>query len=163
MSDTRAESQTTQLPPVVRTVEVSCSPRRAFELFTSAIGEWWPLLTHSVYGDDAASVRMGEAVGAAIVETSATGEESRWGTITAWEPGSELGFTWHPGIDIAEATDVTVRFLATERGTRVKLEHRGWERRRDAEIVRAGYVKGWVPVLERFAARASETPGSEGR
>jgi uncharacterized protein YndB with AHSA1/START domain len=159
----RAEPVTAQLPPVVRTVEVSCAPERAFELFTRAIGEWWPLPTHSVYGEASTSVRMGDGVGAEIVETGAGGEESRWGTITAWEPGRELGFTWHPGTDPEESTDVTVRFVATVRGTQVELAHRGWERRRDGATIRAGYEQGWVPVLDRFAIRASAPDGGSAR
>jgi hypothetical protein len=163
MSDARIEPTGTRLPPVVRVIDVSCSPQRAFELFTRAIGEWWPLPSHSVYGDDSRSVRMGEGVGAEIVETSASGEQSRWGTITSWLPAHELGFTWHPGVDLAESTDVTVRFAATEHGTRVELEHRGWERRRDAKAIRAGYHDGWVPVLARFADWATardDAPGT---
>lgn len=155
MSDTRTDPGTVRLPPVVKHVEVSSTPERAFMLFTRAIGEWWPLPTHSVFGEDARSVRMGEGVGAGIVEISATGQESRWGTITIWQPGRELGFTWHPGIDLAESTDVTVRFIPTQRGTRVELEHRGWERRLDAAASRAGYEQGWVPVLDRFLVHAA--------
>lgn len=160
MSDTRTDQATTQLPPVVKHVDVSAAPGRAFELFTRAIGEWWPLVTHSVFGEDARSVRMGEGVGAEIIETSATGQASRWGTITTWQPGREVGFTWHPGIDLAESTEVTVRFLPTERGTRVELEHRGWERRRDAAAMRAGYEQGWVPVLDRFLVHAAADGGA---
>lgn len=155
MSDTRTDPTTTELPPVVKIVDVACSTRRAFELFTGAIGEWWPLATHSVYGDDARSVRMGEGVGTEIIETSASGERTPWGTITTWEPGRELGFTWYPGRGLDEATEVTVRFAASERGTRVELVHRGFERRQDPEGARASYETGWVPVLARFAARAA--------
>lgn len=144
-----------KLPPVVKTVDVRCSTERAFELFTRGIGEWWPLATHSVYGDAATDVRMGAGVGGEIVETGPSGEESRWGTVTTWQPGRELAFSWHPGRGLDEATEVTVRFVASERGTRVELEHRGFERRENPEAVRANYDTGWIPVMERFATRAS--------
>jgi hypothetical protein len=153
-----------QLPPVVKAVEVRCSTDRAFELFTRGIGQWWPLATHSVYGDRSAGLRLEARLGGEIVETSASGEDTRWGTITAWEPGRELGFTWHPGIDIAEATDVTVRFTAVEHGTRVELEHRGWGRGHDAQVMRDRYDDGWVPVLARFAGWLSASePDPTGR
>jgi Activator of Hsp90 ATPase homolog 1-like protein len=164
MSKPMTDPTTAPLPPVVKTIEVPCSTERAFELFTRGIGEWWPLPTHSVYGDEARSIQLGDGVGAAIIETSTSGEESVWGTITIWEPGRELGFTWHPGVDEAESTDVTVRFTATDRGTRVELEHRGWERRRDAMAIRSSYEQGWVPVLDRFAVRAArDLPGASAR
>jgi hypothetical protein len=46
--------------------------------------------------------------------------------------------------------------VATNGGTRVELEHRGWEILGDkAQQVRAGYETGWVPVLDRYVARCA--------
>jgi len=164
MSEMTIDDATVQLPPVVKAVEVRCTPERAFELFTRSIGEWWPLASHSVYGEAAAGLRLGPGVGGQIIETSSSGEEVRWGTVTSWAPGSELGFTWHPGMPLDEATEVTVRFTASERGTQVELEHRGWERRDDSAAMRARYDQGWVPVLARFAGRSgAPEPDPTGR
>jgi hypothetical protein len=149
-----AESPTTELAPIVKRVEVRCSPDRAFEIFTASIGEWWPLATQSVYETDAASVTMDLRPGGAIVETSRSGETAPWGTITAWEPVRRVAFTWHPGLPLDEATDVEVRFAPSERGTIVELEHSGWERRREPAAKRTNYERGWDPVLASFVARA---------
>jgi uncharacterized protein YndB with AHSA1/START domain len=140
---------------LTKVVEVACTPERAFELFTTSIGEWWPLPTHSVYGSDAASVSMG-GIGQEIVETSISGARTVWGTITAWEAGRLLRFTWHPGIDLQEATDVEVRFTPTPHGTRVRLEHRGWEKRRDPAAKRAQYESGWGVVLDHLARAVTQ-------
>jgi hypothetical protein len=146
---------TAPIAPVVKFVEVACPPDRAFEIFTFGIGQWWPLLTHSVYRNEAASVVMGAGIGAEIVETSATGERSTWGTIVTWEPGRSVAFTWRPGLPVEQTTDVVVRFTPTERGTLVELVHTGWERWEDSVSQRDNYDVGWVPLLARFADRAS--------
>jgi uncharacterized protein YndB with AHSA1/START domain len=59
--------------------------------------------------------------------------------VLAWEPGRRLVFEWRgksfaPG----ERTEVEVRFEPVEGGTRVTLEHRGWEALGDDHPVRHG-------------------------
>jgi hypothetical protein len=52
-------------------------------------------------------------------------------------------------------TEVEVRFLPDGDGTRVELEHRGWERvgAESAEVREAyGSPQGWVTTLNVFAA-----------
>jgi len=52
-------------------------------------------------------------------------------------------------------TEVEVRFVPDGEGTRVELEHRGWERvGAEASEVREGYAspRGWVTTLNVFAA-----------
>ena len=50
-------------------------------------------------------------------------------------------------------TEVEVRFTAEGDGTRVDLEHRGWERAgAAAENQSTGYGQGWDTVLARYAA-----------
>ncbi len=150
-----ARTPKTPIAPVVKSVEVACGPDRAFELFTSGIGQWWPLLTHSVFGEEAASLVMGAGIGEEIVETSVAGERCSWGTIVAWEPGRSVAFTWHPGLPADERTDVVVRFTPTAHGTLVELVHTGWERWEEPVSKRDNYDDGWVPVLARFADRAA--------
>lgn len=111
--------------------------------------------THSVYGEKAASVAMGAGIGEEIIETSAAGERSSWGTIVTWEPGRSVAFTWHPGLPVEETTDVVVRFTPTPRGTLVELVRTGWERWEDPVSKRDNYDAGWVSVMAHFADRAS--------
>jgi uncharacterized protein YndB with AHSA1/START domain len=144
-----------EFTPIVKRVEVRCGPDRAFDLFTRRIAEWWPLTSHSVYGDESADVVLEPGVGGEIVETSRSGATQTWGTVTAWEPGRRLAFSWHPGIPLDESTDVEVRFIPRGAGTLVELEHAGWERRRESAERRASYEVGWTPVLDRFVERSN--------
>jgi uncharacterized protein YndB with AHSA1/START domain len=68
--------------------------------------------------------------------------------VTAWDPPRRVAFTWHPGHSEAEAMDVEVRFTAEGEGTRVDLEHRGFERLgKMAKRAHRGYPMGWDYVL----------------
>jgi uncharacterized protein YndB with AHSA1/START domain len=141
---------------VRKAVTVDTSPPRAFELFTKEIQQWWPLPTHSVGEQHAASVAFGEGVGATIVETLADRTTAIWGTVTRWEPPHLVAFTWHPGNPESEAGLVEVTFTLDESGgTIVELVHTGWERRPDGLRARAGYETGWDIVLNQFVRRSA--------
>jgi hypothetical protein len=130
--------------PLVREVHVSTDRATAFTLFTDHIGQWWPLGTHSVYGEQA-SVAFEDG---ALVERAGA-ETSVWGEVLSWDPPRGFRITWHPGTDPEQATEVEVRFTDVDDAqVRVTLTHTGWERRGDD--ARAGYAEGWVFVLGRF-------------
>ncbi len=138
--------------PLVKTVTVPVDVHRAFELFTERITDWWPLATHSVGGEAAASVSIDGRTGGQILERLADGSTSVWGTVTDWEVAALVAFTWHPGHDADQATRVEVRFTADGDDTRVELTHTGWERR-DPDA-RARYDSGWAYVLGRYTEYA---------
>ena len=140
------------IEPVRRSVEVGCDPAQAFRIFTEEIDSWWPLATHSM-GDAEGCVFEGRE-GGRIYETHRDGSIHLWGTVTAWLPPQRLVFSWHPGRDAATAQEVELRFLEIPGGTRIELEHRGWETLGEqASEVRQGYETGWPPVLARYVAR----------
>jgi uncharacterized protein YndB with AHSA1/START domain len=139
---------------IVKSVRVPLAPDRAFELFTARTAEWWPLPTHSVGGRDATGLVLEGRVGGRIVERLRDGTTSIWGTVTRWDPPLALAFTWHPGGEPDEATEVSVAFTAAGDGCEVVLVHSGWARRRGDDEVLARYVTGWEYVLGRFAAAA---------
>ena len=138
--------------PVRKVVTVKATPERAFQRFTTEIGSWWPLASHSIGGAESESVQMEGRVGGAIRERIRGGRESVWGTVTVWDPPHRVAFTWHPGHDPAQAQDVEVRFTAVEQGTRVELTHAGFERLgADAKMARRAYPMGWQYVLGLYA------------
>jgi uncharacterized protein YciI len=145
----------TALPPIRREVLVEAEPGRAFEVFTARIGDWWPLGGFSVYGEGG-SVSFS---GGQLVERSATGETSVWGTVTRWEPPGLVAFSWHPGRPAGPATEVTVTFAAAGEQTLVTLEHRGWEVLSDPAAAREEYGRGWPAVLGQFRAEADADRG----
>ena len=151
------------LDPIVKTITLPTTPARAFELFTSRIADWWPLTSHSVFvgkGETPASVAFEPYEGGRLIETGASGETSVWGEVTTWTPGRDLGFTWHPGSDPAQATQVDVSFRPADAGgTRVRLVHANWERLGDAAAAQhERYTPGWDKVFhdgfEQFANRS---------
>jgi uncharacterized protein YciI len=142
------------LPPLRREVLVESGPERAFEVFTAQIGDWWPLAGHSVHGaGGSVAFEDGE-----LVERSADGEVSVWGTVTRWEPPTAVAFTWHPGRAAGRATQVTVSFAAAGEQTLVTLEHIGWEILDDPAAARAEYDHGWPAVLRAYHDQVS-APG----
>lgn len=53
------------------------------------------------------------------------------------------------------STEVEVLFTASDTGTVVELEHRGWERLESDVVERyRGYAAGWTGALQRFRAAA---------
>ena len=149
-SNVVADPQRT-LAPIVVDLVVPCPPDRAFHYFTHDIGRWWPLATHSLGEADSADVRFEPREGGRLIETRRDGREHTWGTVTIWQPGRHLAFSWHLDRDPATAQWVDVRFAADPAGTRVTLTHGGWERREDGVTVRENYVGGWKFVFgERY-------------
>ncbi len=137
--------------PVVRAAHVRRSPGDAFTIFTERIAAWWPLPSHSVFGAEAAGLAFDEG---RLVERTVDGRESVWGEVLAWEPPGRLVVTWHPGRGPEDASEVEVRFVPDADGTRVEIEHRGWERfGGDAALKRRGYVGpgAWGHVLDHYA------------
>ncbi|GGF14907.1 SRPBCC domain-containing protein [Subtercola lobariae] len=138
------------LAPVRREVMVPGSPAIAFDVFTRQIGGWWPIPAISVFHNSTVAF-----VDDRIVEHSATGEETVWGTVTEWLPPHSLSFTWHPGKDESQASRITVTFAESDQGTLVTLIHDGWESFADPAVARDEYNNGWQIVLAGYVQLAS--------
>ena len=135
------------VPPVRREVLVPATPELAFAVFADEISGWWPIGSHSVFHDGTVAFVDGR-----IVEYSADGRESVWGTVLDWEPPGRMSFTWHPGRPPAGAGRVTVTFTAVGEQTLVVLHHEGWEGYADPLAARQEYDSGWPRVLAEFVA-----------
>ena len=79
---------------------------------------------------------------------AATGEGVECGRITVWEPGERLTFRYRDTGGELDETEVDIRFEAVANGTRVTLEHRGWDALPD-DVPRRRAVKqfGWTNIL----------------
>jgi uncharacterized protein YndB with AHSA1/START domain len=142
-------------------VEVGCDPGTAFAIFTADIGTWWKRGTR--YWNDSVrgrELRFEPQVGGRLIEVHdpATGEGFEIGRVLAWERGQRLTFTWRQeDWGASEFTDVEVRFEATEHGTRVTVEHGGWEHAPSAGPgLSEGYRHGWAELLSFYACTAKE-------
>lgn len=135
------------LPPVRREIVVPAPPEVAFDVFTGAIGIWWPVASHSVHGAAASAA----FVNGVIVESSPGEADGIWGTVLVWEPPARLAFTWHPGRGPESASRVDVTFAAVDAGTAVHLVHADWESFADPAAARQMYDEGWPIVLAAYA------------
>jgi len=143
------------LDPIVKTIEVPCSQAKAFEVFVSEMGAWWPLDKRSMSmqggGKPAKSLRIDPKQGGKIVEIGHDDTEHHWGTIKSYDPHDSLSMDFHMGLPAENASLVEVRFTALEGDrTRVELTHGNWEAFGDmAEMMRGGYGSGWVIIFEQ--------------
>lgn len=141
---------------VRRSITVARSLEDAFRVFTDDIGRWWPVETHSIGKDGrpAETAAIDGREGGRFYERTGSGTE-HWGTILVWEPPSRIVISWELKPE-RPPTEIEVRFTKEGDGTRVDLEHRGFERLGDqAEGVAASYGGGWTQVLGRYAELAN--------
>jgi uncharacterized protein YndB with AHSA1/START domain len=138
---------TSELAEIRKTIELDAPLGLAFEVWTGHVGRWWPLAEHSIGKADATGCFIEPRVGGRLYETTRTGEEHPWGTVTVWEPPRRLAYSWHPGGHLSERTMVLVMFtpLGPNR-TRLSLTHSGW--RPGQEKRRSMYHSGWDGVLK---------------
>lgn len=141
---------------------VPVQPKQAFRVFTSDFGAWWPS-EYTWSGEVLESIGIGSGAGGRCTEIGPEGFECDWGRVLAWEPPRRLVLAWHigphrePQPNPDNASTIEIRFEAAEAaGTRVELEHRGFERHgagaaeyRDA----LGSERGWPWILSRYAGR----------
>lgn len=149
----------TEVAPIRREVVVELDVGEAFELFTTRIGEWWPVAELSVFGEGS-SVDFRDGC---LIETEGA-KTSEWGTVTEWEPDKRVAFTWHPGAPSERASYVTVTFTQRSPGrTLVVLEHSGWEGLDEPAAARREYDHGWPQVLDCYvrAATPNDDSGSD--
>jgi uncharacterized protein YndB with AHSA1/START domain len=138
--------------PVRKELELPCRAEDAFRMFTQEIGQWWPLHTHSLFGERSRGCALDPRVGGQFYEIDPEGVRHAWGTVLVWDPPHRVAFTFHPGREPETAGTVEVRFAASGSGSRVALEHSGWELLGEKGLeMRNGYDHGWGVVFgQRF-------------
>jgi uncharacterized protein YndB with AHSA1/START domain len=138
---------------VRKSVTVDCAVEEAFRIFTADAMSWWPVDSHSLQGSEVREIVFEPNVGGEIYEVAESGERGHWATVLEWEPPNRLVLAWEvsPGI---VGTEVEVQFLPGDDGTRVELEHRGWENAAaGASVKRDDYDSGWGYVLGKYGDR----------
>jgi uncharacterized glyoxalase superfamily protein PhnB len=137
---------------ITRTVTVRLDPAAAFDVFTSEIGTWYPRGPHSFnYPDRTVGVVIEPGVGGRWREVWGDGGGYEVGRVLAWEPGRRLLVSYRNRyLPDDPLTEIEVRFDPVPDGTRVTLEHRGWERL-PAELLRAWSGRAWKGLVAAFA------------
>jgi len=152
-----------EVAPIRRTVVIETDPQVAFRLFTEGMGTWWPLEEYSravnePVGAGVRAVRLEfqARAGGSILEHLSDGRTLPWGEVTAWDPPHRVVLAWSPHSLPEPPTEVEATFTAESDGTRVQLEHRGWEGLSDGfrDAMYGVYVRGWDSTLARYAETA---------
>jgi uncharacterized protein YndB with AHSA1/START domain len=144
-----------------RQVVVDAPIEKAFAVFTDRFGDFKPR-EHNLMSSPIVETVFEPRVGGGIYDRAEDGTECRWARVLAFEPPDRVVFSWDIGPtwqiepDLANASEVEIRFIAETPGrTRVELEHRhidrhgpGWESLRDG----VGHDEGWPLYLARFEA-----------
>jgi uncharacterized protein YndB with AHSA1/START domain len=148
---------------LTRSVTLPVPPERAFALWTTELGAWWPReYTWSQGALEHIAIEPRE--GGRAFERGPRGFECDWGRVLVCEPLRRLAFTWQiapdrtPQPDDTQASEVELVFAEGDQGTTtLQLVHRGFERHGEGG---AGYrdamasEAGWPFMLGRLAERA---------
>jgi len=143
--------------PVRKSIRVNATPDRAFDVFTSGIGRWWPK-SHKIGQADLDRPVIEPRAGGRWYELDVDGSECELGKVAVWEPPSRLILIWQLtpefSFDPDLITEVEVTFTPDGDGTVVDLEHRDLERMGDQAEAMAETVSGpggWPALLQLFA------------
>jgi len=111
------------------TTFVAVAPSDAFDVFTRETDLWWRKGPRHRFGRERRGVLQFEpGPGGRLFEQYDDRDVYEVGKVLVWSPGERLVFEWRlrnfaPG----ERTEVDVRFEGVDGGTRVTLEHRGFD------------------------------------
>jgi uncharacterized protein YndB with AHSA1/START domain len=131
---------------VLVALRIAATPERTFAAFTDEIAWWWKPNglfrftrrkgTHLAFEPDPPEH---------LVEVGQDGERVEIGPVLHWEPPSLLVFGWHQaGFPEGRSTEVSVRFDPVDTGTRVTVEHVGWDEIPQQSAARHGFPLGAI-------------------
>lgn len=144
-----------------KSIIIHCAPDTAFRVFTREIGRWWPLKRGFSFGRERAhEIFLDDWVGGRFYERFLDGTECEIGRVTRCDPPRLIAFTFRSP-DWEAATEVEVRFATAEGGTRVELEHRGFDAGPKMRESGKGFIGGWDTVLAQYAGHADTTKGGD--
>ena len=136
-----------------KSIRVERPAEIAFKVFCEEIGQWWPK-GPSFGGKIPTRMVIEGRVGGRFYQVYDDGTDYEIGRVTVYQPPSIVAFTWRaPSWDIA--TQVEVRFIPEGTGTRLELEHSGWEQTEKVREFRKKYDGGWETMLGHYQAHAN--------
>lgn len=146
--------------PVVKTIRVKATAKRAFEVFTADATRWWNR-AHSINPTKSPIERVviDPRVGGRWYEIGQDGSECEWGKVLAWEPPKRVVLQWQISTDWVFDenlhTEVEVSFAQDGNETVVTLEHRfleNWGAKAQEARAAVNSDGGWGGILKGFAA-----------
>ncbi|HEX4247769.1 MAG TPA: SRPBCC domain-containing protein [Pseudonocardia sp.] len=152
---------------VLVALRIAAPPTRVFEAFTAEIGQWWlpnPLFRLTDRGDGRLAIEPHP--GGRVLETYADGDEFEIGRVRVWQPPERLVLSWRAAsFPPDRETEVHVRFEPVDEGTRVVVEHIGWDGIPQEHAARHGFplfafqqrlAEWWQTLLGSLAARTGD-------
>ncbi len=144
------------IEPLIRTIEVPCSQKNAFEVFLDKMDSWWPLgkfTVSAMAGQPARAIRVDARLGGKIVEVGSDGTEVVWGNILTLDRHSRLVMEFHiprPGDVVTARPLLELDFVALgPTQTQVTLRQSNFEALGEMGApVRGGYDFGWKMIFE---------------
>ena len=121
------------------TTLVAAGLELTFTVFTEELDLWWRHGSRHRTQGDRSMLRLEAGVGGRLLEYGGV-EATVLGEVLVWEPPRRLVLQWRRGHDEGQGTEVDVRFAAEGAGTRVTIEHRGWDRVPEGHRARQGLV-----------------------
>lgn len=158
---------TEQRSRVLVSTRIAATPARVFEAFTEEIAQWWrPNVLFQLGAGGPGSLSFVPGPDGRLVESSPDGSEFVVGEVRTWEPPNRLVLSWREeSFDEDQETELHVRFDAVDAGTRVTVEHFGWEGIPIEHAARHGFelglfqrrfaewVQAWLTGLRTVAER----------
>lgn len=158
---------------VTVTTVVEAEPALAFAVFTEEVDSWWKQGPRFRPGGlRPSSMRFEPGVDGRLLEVyeDEAGGSFELGRVVVWEPAKRLVFRMG-GRDMGpdEWTEVEILFEAAGAGTRVTVEHRGWEQFAADHPVRHGLTGSafddimsvfWADLLSAHARRIASRSAS---
>jgi uncharacterized protein YndB with AHSA1/START domain len=152
---------------VLVALRIAAPPTRVFEAFTAEIGQWWlpnPLFRLTDRGDGRLAIEPHP--GGRVLETYADGDEFEIGRVRVWQPPERLVLSWRAAsFPPDRETEVHVRFEPVDEGTRVVVEHFGWDGIPQEHAARHGFplfafqqrlAEWWQTLLGSLAVRTGD-------
>ncbi len=137
---------------MIKSVLLPLQPAAAFDLFTTAIADWWP--PSNRHTNDPASVVLLSAE-AGLFERASDGHEVVLGKVLAWEPPARILLDFYVATGPEQPTAVEIRFELEGSGTRLTVVHRP---KPESEALWhdrvARYERAWERVLAALAGAA---------
>ena len=138
---------------------LTCSPARAFELFTERASDWWPETGPS---HARPAQRDQDARQRPLLGTRRDGHEVELGRVLVWEPPRRLVLDFYPGTDAEHPTEVVVQVRRGGRAARASSSSTGPKarERRALGCTRAALralLELVLPALDGAARHASVT------
>ena len=128
------------------------------------MGSWWPLQAFSMAagpyedrGVKAETIVFEERAGGRVYRDHVGRNRGHVGHDPRVGPTARFVLAWKPNLTDNPPTELEITFTPDDGGTRVDLEHRGWERLGAlAAEARSGYGENWTGVLALFADLAEQ-------